>query len=60
MNNKKIGLEPMRKILILPSLQIPSGLHQTAGSLSAYLKEIDCSFEIKKVDIFNYTFRLTI
>ncbi|WP_221565425.1 glycosyltransferase [Alkalihalobacillus sp. TS-13] len=43
------------KILILPLLQFPSGHHQTADAISAYLKEIDPSITIKKVDIFSYT-----
>lgn len=45
----------MKKILILPFLQMPSGHHQVADTISAYLKEIDDSFVIKKVDIFSYT-----
>ncbi len=45
----------MMNILILPFLQFPSGHHQTADAISAYLKEIDPSVTIKKVDIFSYT-----
>ncbi|MGJ7921187.1 MGDG synthase family glycosyltransferase [Neobacillus sp. LXY-4] len=45
----------MRKILILPFLQIPSGHHQVADALSAYFKEIDQLMEITKIDIFHYT-----
>lgn len=48
----------MKKILILPFLQIPTGHHQVADAISAYLKEIDDSVKIKKVDIFHYTSRL--
>ncbi|UAC49827.1 hypothetical protein K6959_08670 [Bacillus aquiflavi] len=48
----------MRKILILPFLQMPSGHHQVADALSTYLKAIDNRLEIKKVDIFHYTSRL--
>ncbi|HZG72793.1 MAG TPA: glycosyltransferase [Chondromyces sp.] len=48
----------MKKIVILPFLQMPSGHHQTANTLSAYLKEIDNSIQIKKIDIFQYTSRL--
>lgn len=45
----------MKKVLILPFLQISSGHHQAANAMRAYLNEIDDSVEIKIVDIFNYT-----
>jgi processive 1,2-diacylglycerol beta-glucosyltransferase len=45
----------MKKILLLPFLQIPSGHHQVAEALKAYMTEIDSSIENKKVDIFHYT-----
>lgn len=45
----------MKKILILPFLQMPSGHHQVADAIHAYFKEIGESVEIKKVDIFHYT-----
>ncbi|XJZ28935.1 hypothetical protein ACF5W4_09175 [Bacillota bacterium Lsc_1132] len=48
----------MKKILILPFLQIPTGHHQVADTIRTYLNEIDDSLEIKKVDIFHYTSRL--
>jgi processive 1,2-diacylglycerol beta-glucosyltransferase len=44
----------MKKILILPFLQLPSGHHQVADAVSAYLKKIEDSFVIEKVDIFQY------
>ncbi|WP_141430415.1 MGDG synthase family glycosyltransferase [Bacillus sp. 03113] len=47
----------MKKILILPFLQMPSGHHQVADAISAYLKELDDSVKVKKVDIFHYTSR---
>ncbi|EIJ78136.1 UDP-glucuronosyltransferase [Bacillus methanolicus PB1] len=36
-------------------MQIPSGHHQVADALKAYITQIDSSIEIKKVDIFHYT-----
>jgi processive 1,2-diacylglycerol beta-glucosyltransferase len=56
-SKKKRILQDMKKILILPFLQLPSGHHQVADALSAYLKEIDDSFNIQSVDIFHYTSR---
>ena len=48
----------MKKILILPFLQMPSGHHHAADAISACLEELDDSIEIKKIDIFNYTSRI--
>ncbi|WP_026584319.1 MGDG synthase family glycosyltransferase [Bacillus sp. J33] len=48
----------MKKILILPFLQIPTGHHQVAEAIRSYLKELDESVEVKKVDIFHFTFPL--
>lgn len=45
----------MRKFLLLPFMQIPSGHHQVADALKTYITEIDSSIEIKKVDIFHFT-----
>lgn len=45
----------MRKFLLLPFMQIPTGHHQVADALKAYITEIDSSIEIKKVDIFHFT-----
>lgn len=55
-NSKKKRIrKDMKKILILPFLQLPSGHHQVADAIRAYLKEIDGSFNIQSVDIFHYT-----
>ncbi|WP_210366833.1 UDP-glucuronosyltransferase [Bacillus sp. REN3] len=48
----------MKKILILPFLQMPSGHHTAAEALRSYLKTINPALEIKKMDIFEYTSRL--
>ncbi|MBT2638022.1 UDP-glucuronosyltransferase [Bacillus sp. ISL-39] len=48
----------MTKILILPFLQMPSGHHQAADTLSYCFKEIDRTIEVRKIDIFHYTSRI--
>ncbi|KKK39402.1 hypothetical protein WQ57_04030 [Mesobacillus campisalis] len=48
----------MTKVLLLPFLQMPSGHHQAADAVSAYIRDLDNQAVIKKVDIFKYTSRL--
>lgn len=46
----------MQKVLFLPFLQIASGHHQVADALSEYLTEDGGKYDIKKVDILQYSY----
>ncbi|SDJ82672.1 MGDG synthase family glycosyltransferase [Sediminibacillus albus] len=46
----------MKKVLILPFLQIPSGHHQVADSIIDGLAKLDSRIACKKIDILAYTF----
>lgn len=47
----------MKKILLLPFLNIPSGHLQAAEAISSHLQESDNKFYCKTVDIFSYSYR---
>ncbi|PLR75445.1 UDP-glucuronosyltransferase [Bacillus sp. V3-13] len=45
----------VKKVLLLPFLQISSGHHQVADAIAAYLKKADPFMQCKTVDLFHYT-----
>ncbi|WP_078546297.1 MGDG synthase family glycosyltransferase [Litchfieldia alkalitelluris] len=46
----------MKRILFLPFLQIPSGHHQVADSLTSIITSLDQSLECEKIDILQYSY----
>lgn len=46
----------MRKVLLMPFLRLPSGHHQVASALSAWLKRCDPSLICEQVDLFSYAY----
>jgi len=47
----------MKKVLFLPFLKMPSGHHQVAHALGAWLRTVDRSLVLEKVDIFSYAYK---
>lgn len=45
----------MKKVLLLPFLQIPSGHHQVADAVGTVLKQLNPSLQVIKIDILSYT-----
>lgn len=46
----------MKKVLLLPFLQISSGHHQVADALAEFIYRYDQTISLKKVDILHYTY----
>ncbi|MGG3573290.1 glycosyltransferase [Bacillus gobiensis] len=46
----------MKKVLLLPFLQISSGHHQVADALAEYIYRLDQTISCKKIDILHYTY----
>jgi len=46
----------MKKILILPFLQIPSGHQQASDALISYFENHDSTIQCQKIDLFSYSY----
>ncbi|WAA13312.1 MGDG synthase family glycosyltransferase [Fervidibacillus halotolerans] len=47
----------MKKILLLPFLQIPTGHHQAAEAIMAEIQRYNPTFQCEKIDIFSFSYK---